>query len=162
MKKAQPHSRKKDIMHETDIIHRTMALLPLLNRKIVSPYKPSLPEGVTPGQLQILFMVAAEQPIRMQDLAEHLGLRKQQLNASIKSLENLGYVKRTTDQKDRRCVRASLTARGSRLMQRIDQQLYDLLEPAFDQFTPEEKDDFLRSLKSVHAYLERLPEKKTR
>lgn len=133
-----------------------MSLLPLLNKKIVFPYKPLLPEGITSGQLQVLFMISAERPIRMQDLAEHLGVGKQQLNNQIKPLETKGYVLRMTDESNRHIVRADLTERGQKLMEEIDQSLVSQLKPSFDSFSEKEKDEFLRSLEQVKDFMSRL------
>ena len=47
----------KKPLEENDIIHRTLSLLPLLNRKVVYPYKPELPENITNGQLQVLLVL---------------------------------------------------------------------------------------------------------
>lgn len=80
----------KKPLEENDIIHLTLSLHALLNRKVVYPYKPELPESITNGQLQVLLVLSAEGPIRMQEMASDLGINKQQLNARIKVLEDGG------------------------------------------------------------------------
>ena len=79
----------KKTLEENDIIHLTLSLLPLLNRKLVQPYKPELPKSITTGLLQVLLVLSAEGPIRMQEMASELGINKQQLNARITSKEEI-------------------------------------------------------------------------
>lgn len=143
-------------LKENDIIHLTLSLLPLLNRKLVYPYKPELPKSITNGLLQVLLVLSAEGPIRMQEMASELGINKQQLNARIKVLEDGGYVFRTTDTVNRRIVRADLTEKGQQLMEEIDINLVDQISTAFDCFSKEEKQDFISKLKDVKNYLMRM------
>ena len=147
---------KNDVLNEKDIIHTTLSLLPLLNRKVVYPYKPELPPDVTNGQFQVLLTISAERPIRMQDLAKFLGLTKQQLNSHVKALEKNGYVLRITDLSNRNIVRADLTDRGIQLMDEIDKDLFKKIKPAFNCFSEEEKKDFLQKMKEVKEYLNRI------
>lgn len=146
----------KKPLEENDIIHLTLSLLPLLNRKVVYPYKPELPESITNGQLQVLLVLSAEGPIRMQEMASALGINKQQLNARIKVLEDGGYVFRTTDTVNRKIVRADLTEKGQQLMEEIDINLVNRISTAFDCFSEEEKQDFISKLKDVKNYLMRM------
>ncbi len=147
---------KKNPLEETDIIHITLSLLPLLKRKIVYPYKINLPEDITNGQLQVLFVLSSEGETRMQDLAGYLGINKQQLNHLTKSLEESGYVSRKTDESNRNIVRASLTKKGHKTMDIIDDNLVELLSSSFDCFTEEEKKDFTMKLRDVKNYLMRM------
>lgn len=144
---------KKNPLEETDIIHITLSLLPLLRRKIVYPYKPKLPEDITNGQLQVLFVLSSEGETRMQDLAAYLGINKQQLNHLTKTLEENGYVSRKTDESNRNIVRASLTKKGHNVMNLIDENIVEQLTSSFDCFTEEEKQDFTMKLRDVKNYL---------
>ena len=147
---------KKNPFEETDIIHVTLSLLPLLKRKIVYPYKIKLPEDVTNGQLQVLFVLSSEGETRMQDLASYLGINKQQLNHLTKALEENGYVLRKTDETNRNVVRASITNKGHKLMDSIDDNLVDLISSSFNCFSEEEKQDFAKKLRDVKNYLMRM------
>ena len=147
---------KKKYYDETDLIHRTMSLLPVLNARLVYPYKPYLPNGLTQSQQRVLFVVSAEEPIRMQTLAEHCSSTKQQMNYEIGKLETAGLVERKTDPKNRRIVRVSLSEDGARLMDDIDTHLCKELEPAFRNLSETEKKEYQKAVDTVLKFLQKI------
>lgn len=46
------------------------------------------------------------------DLAQHLGVGKSTVSASLKRLESLGYVTRHRHERDRRCIELAITSAG--------------------------------------------------
>ena len=68
--------------------------------------------GLYPGQPQLLFALAALGKPTQNELAAHLGIGKASVGISLRRLEVGGFVKRTRDRKDTRCVRISLTQKG--------------------------------------------------
>lgn len=146
-----------DIIHSKDLIHETFALIPLLNRKIMNPSRPTLPPGITPRHLQILMMIRSEQPIRMLDLAARMGVSKQELNTQMHALEAKGLVRRDTDPSNRRSVLASLTTGGVAFLDGIDAQLVEKIRPGFACFSSGEKEEFQKTVEKLTSYLERMP-----
>ena len=68
--------------------------------------------GLYPGQPQLLFALKQLGAPTQNELASHLGIGKASVGVSIRRLENGGFIKRTRDKKDTRCIRLSLTRKG--------------------------------------------------
>ncbi|MBR5292301.1 MAG: MarR family transcriptional regulator [Clostridia bacterium] len=65
-----------------------------------------------PGQPQVLFALKELGAPTQNELAAYLGVGKASAGVSIRRLESGGFVKRTRDKKDTRCIRLSLTQKG--------------------------------------------------
>ena len=71
------------------------------------------PLGLTPAQERALRMITrSEEPPRMTDLADHLGIVPRSVTTVIDSLEDAGLVRREIDPHNRRAIRLHLTDRG--------------------------------------------------
>jgi DNA-binding MarR family transcriptional regulator len=69
--------------------------------------------GLTPAQERALRMITrSEEPPRMTDLADHLGIVPRSVTTVIDSLEEAGLVRREVDPHNRRAIRLHLTGRG--------------------------------------------------
>ena len=65
-----------------------------------------------PGQPQVLFALKELGAPTQNELAAYLGVGKASAGVSIRRLENGGFIKRTRDKKDTRCIRLTLTQKG--------------------------------------------------
>jgi DNA-binding MarR family transcriptional regulator len=71
------------------------------------------PLGLTPAQERALRMITrSEEPPRMTELADHLGIAPRSVTTVIDALEEAGLVRREIDPKNRRAIRLHLTDRG--------------------------------------------------
>lgn len=68
--------------------------------------------GLFPGQPQVLFALKKLGSPTQNELSEELGIGKASTGVSIRRLEKGGFIKRTRDKKDTRCIRLSLTEKG--------------------------------------------------
>lgn len=75
------------------------------------------PANLTTSESMVLGHLDLQRPLRLSVLAEHLGITKSSLSATIKRLTALGYIARISDASDRRAAGLCLTAAGSRAMQ---------------------------------------------
>jgi DNA-binding MarR family transcriptional regulator len=74
------------------------------------------PAGLTPAQERALRMISrSEEPPRMTELADELGIVPRSLTNVIDSLEEAGLVRRETDPRNRRAILLHLTERGNAL-----------------------------------------------
>ncbi len=74
------------------------------------------PLGLTPAQGRALRMIARggdEEPLRMTELAERLGIVPRSLTTVIDALEEAGLVRREIDPRNRRAILLRLTERGA-------------------------------------------------
>src|SRR6202020_715543 len=72
------------------------------------------PLGLTPAQERALRIVTrSEEPLRMAELADRLGIVPRSVTTVIDALEEAGLVSRETDPRNRRAILLQLTARGA-------------------------------------------------
>jgi len=79
----------------------------------------------TPTQARVLYELGRSSPLSSTALIEELGLDKGYLSRLIKAFEKQGLVKRETSLEDRRISHVSLTAKGRREFERLDQRSRD-------------------------------------
>jgi DNA-binding MarR family transcriptional regulator len=71
------------------------------------------PLGLTPAQERALRVIArSEEPPRMTEVADHLGIVPRSVTTVIDALEEAGLVRREVDPQNRRAIRLHLTDRG--------------------------------------------------
>ena len=71
------------------------------------------PLGLTPAQERALRIITrSEEPLRMTELADHLGIVPRSVTTVIDALEEAGLVRREIDPHNRRAIRLHLTDRG--------------------------------------------------
>jgi len=71
------------------------------------------PLGLTPAQERALRMITrSEEPLRMTELADQLGIVPRSVTTVVDALEQAGLVRREIDPHNRRAIRLHLTDRG--------------------------------------------------
>src|ERR1700685_2802727 len=69
--------------------------------------------GLTPAQERALRMITrSEEPLRMTELADQLGIVPRSVTTVVDALEQAGLVRREVDPHNRRAIRLHLTDRG--------------------------------------------------
>src|ERR1700749_1157885 len=72
------------------------------------------PLGLTPGQERALRIITrSEEPLRMTELADHLGIVPRSATTVVDALEQAGLVRREIDPRNRRAILLRLTDRGA-------------------------------------------------
>jgi DNA-binding MarR family transcriptional regulator len=72
------------------------------------------PLGLTPAQERALRIITrSEEPLRMTELADHLGIVPRSVTTVIDALEEAGLVRREIDPRNRRAILLQLTERGA-------------------------------------------------
>jgi DNA-binding MarR family transcriptional regulator len=90
-----------------DLLHRLTRRLRRAQAERLAPL------GLTPAQERALRMITrSEQPLRMTELADQLGIVPRSLTRVIDTLEEAGLVHREIDPRNRRAILLHLTDRG--------------------------------------------------
>jgi DNA-binding MarR family transcriptional regulator len=91
-----------------DLVHR-------LTRRLRRTQAEQLgPLGLTPAQERAMRMIArSEEPLRMTEIADRLGIVPRSLTTVIDALEEDGLVRREVDPRNRRAILLHLTDRGT-------------------------------------------------
>lgn len=97
----------EDPVQLADLLHRLTKRLRRAQAERLAPF------GLTPAQERALRMITrSEEPPRMAELADHLGIVPRSVTTVVDALEEAGLVRRETDPHNRRAIRLYLTDRG--------------------------------------------------
>jgi DNA-binding MarR family transcriptional regulator len=97
----------EDPVQLADLLHRLTKRLRRAQAQRLAPL------GLTPAQERALRMITrSEEPLRMTELADHLGIVPRSVTTVIDALEEAGLVRREIDPQNRRAIRLHLTDRG--------------------------------------------------
>jgi len=111
---------------------------------------------LTLTQLRALFVLATTGPIRVSDLARRLGMSLASASALGERLSRLGHVRRERGSDDQRTVLMALSAKGTRLFQRLESRAASQLDRAVRNMTGAERAALAASLR---AFLRVAPRK---
>jgi DNA-binding MarR family transcriptional regulator len=98
----------EDPVQLADLLQRLMRRLRRAQAERLAPL------GLTPAQERALRVISrSEEPLRMTELADRLGIVPRSVTTVIDALEQAGLVRREVDPRNRRAIRLHLTDRGS-------------------------------------------------
>jgi DNA-binding MarR family transcriptional regulator len=97
----------EDPVQLTELLFRQMKRLRQAQAERLAPL------GLTPAQERAMRMITrSDEPLRMTDLADRLGIVPRSVTTVIDALEEAGLVRREIDPHNRRAIRLHLTDRG--------------------------------------------------
>jgi DNA-binding MarR family transcriptional regulator len=109
-------------------------------------------DGMTPSRITALAVLAAEEPLRMGELAARLGISAPTVSRLVDHLAERGFLERVTDQDDHRATRVRLSAEGHRGLAAVRERGAGLLAGRIAALDDDERAVLERAL----AVLERL------
>ena len=118
-----PETRDADaeLFAAVQTFHRAMA-------EVVHPMFDDV--GLTNGQFFLLFFIEKMPRPTVGSIADQLGVRMSTVTHLLNDVEERGLVRRERSSEDRRVVRLVVTARGSKLLARIEGHLLDQVRSA--------------------------------
>jgi DNA-binding MarR family transcriptional regulator len=98
------------------------------------------PLGLTPAQERALRLITrSDEPPRMTELADRLGIVPRSLTTVIDALEQAGLVRREIDPRNRRAIRLHLTERGRAVRDDMREARRQAAEDLFAPLTTDER-----------------------
>jgi DNA-binding MarR family transcriptional regulator len=113
-----------------------------------------LPADLTSTQVEAIFALE-DRPLRMGELAEHLGLAESSVTRLMDRLEGAAIVRRGSPPGDRRSVLGTLTPKGRRAIAAIRRQRHVVLSAILATLDADERDRFVALHARVAEGLER-------
>jgi DNA-binding MarR family transcriptional regulator len=139
----------EDPVQLTDLLHRLMKRLRRAQAEQLAPL------GLTPAQERALRMVIrSEEPLRMTELADQLGIVPRSVTTVIDALEEAGLVRREIDPHNRRAIRLHLTERGRAYRDDMREARRRAAEDLFAPLTAEDR----KALAQLLALIDGRPE----
>ncbi len=138
--------------HNGDVILAALKLARAMRR-----CPPERREYPFPPAVGRLLLCAADNPgVSSRELCELLDLRPSSLSEMLTRAEAEGFLTRTVDEADRRIQRVSLTEKGRRAIDEMENARNREAEKKTSCFTEEEKRQFCALCDKLSAHLERL------
>ncbi len=107
------------------------------------------PYGIGSGQFPFLMILYRKDGINQETLAEELKIDKATCARAIHKLQELGYIRRERDKKDKRCYNVYLTDKAKQLHTTCKTILRTWTNQLLHDFTQDEQED-------LFTYLERI------
>ena len=110
------------------------------------------PLGLTPAQERALRTIArADEPLRMTELADRLGIVPRSLTTVIDALEEAGLVRREVDPSNRRAILLHLTDRGAAVRDDLRQARRSAAEALFAPLSEDERETLAELLLALDS-----------
>ncbi|CAN5399002.1 hypothetical protein BH09PAT4_BH09PAT4_00490 [soil metagenome] len=87
-------------------------------------------------------MHCGNNPCRMQDIAQKLGVEAPSVTRTVQELEAAGMVKRLPDESDRRASNITLTKKGQQQLAKMQKARKELLSEVLAEWTPQDQKQF--------------------
>ncbi|MDQ0201548.1 MarR family winged helix-turn-helix transcriptional regulator [Neobacillus ginsengisoli] len=142
-----------------NIAKNYIQLIPLFYGKLTTLQKaaPKTEHDLTHLQFHILEAVFhAVDGISMTQLAQNIGISKQQLTPLVNKLEEAEYVKRVSDTNDKRVVNLFLTEKGRKMASLRWEEFYHTLCKRFDELNEDDLLDLEYALTKINRILSKL------
>jgi DNA-binding MarR family transcriptional regulator len=124
----------EDPVQLADLLHRLTKRLRRAQAERLAPL------GLTPAQERALRMIArGEEPPRMTELADRLGIVPRSLTTVIDALEEAGLVRREIDSRNRRAILLRLTERGEGVRDQLREARRRAAEDLFAPLSDEDR-----------------------
>ncbi|WP_338777850.1 MarR family transcriptional regulator [Metabacillus sp. FJAT-52054] len=128
---------------EMEWLERVQEKTILFKRKVSLLVKENLePLGITPFQLQILWLIGKDGEMGTTQLAEKLKVKPSAVTMGTNQLHKRGWLNRIHLESDRRQIRITLTAEGERLLMKAKGTHNELASELFSCFDEKELADF--------------------
>lgn len=112
----------------------------------------SLEAEISITEIHIIEKIGDHQPRRMSEVSKALGVTLATLTVACDRLESKGLVARARDQKDKRVVNVSLTAKGRAVYEYHKQFHARMMEAALSDLTPQETSILAESLLKLQKF----------
>jgi DNA-binding MarR family transcriptional regulator len=116
------------------------------------------PLGLTPAQGRALRMIARgqdEEPLRMTELADRLGIVPRSVTTVVDALEEAGLVRREVDPRNRRAILLRLTDRGAAVRDDLREARRRAAEDLFAPLSADDRDALAGLLRLLDSSGER-------
>lgn len=133
-------------------LRRGMEMLILAWRDVNGAADPVLAEhGLGRAHLRAIWFIGRNPGLVVGDLLALLGITKQSLSRVVRTLTEEGFITVTSDRRDRRQRKLSLTDKGARLEEHATRAQRDLFAAAYRSAGAEAVEGFLKVLAGLHG-----------
>ena len=129
-------------------------LLPYIIRGISQRQADALLSGkITVPQYLCLDLLATQAALKMKDIAKSAHVSLPAATGLVERLYSIGLVKRESDEKDRRVIYVTLTAKGKKVIDEVRQKRKKAIEDLFGKLSEVERNQYLKILRKLKKIL---------
>lgn len=140
----------------TDFARKIEIIMPEIVRGFARRQHDDIFKGkITLPQLLILDILNTQGPAKMTDLAKKMKVTTAASTGIVQRLVVQGYVTREYDEKDRRLIMIKISAKGSEMLKKINQQRTQQITRIFRQISEGDRSEYLRILLQVKDILDK-------
>ena len=140
----------------TDFARKIEIIMPEIVRGFARRQHDDVFKGkITLPQLLILDILNTQGPSKMTDLAKKMKVTTAASTGIVQRLVVQGYVTREYDEKDRRLIMIKISAKGSEMLKKINQQRTQQITRIFRQISEGDRSEYLRILLQVKDILDK-------
>jgi DNA-binding MarR family transcriptional regulator len=137
-----------------DLVHHEARYIAHLNRQMMRLLESELsPLELGPGRYLYLFGLYVRDGRKQQELADTIGVDKAAATRAISRLEENGYVRRESDENDRRSMRVYLTPKGRALQPQLEAAAKHCIDSMTTELDSNERIELRRLLGKMAAPL---------
>jgi DNA-binding MarR family transcriptional regulator len=137
-----------------EIAHELLAVLPLINRLMISELRREAGQDTTMPQFRVLSYLADE-PLTLSVIARRRRVSLQSAGELVQTLVDRGWIVRVADPNDRRQTLLHLTPLGQQQFELVSSRMLTHLIPLMDNLTSEETKAVQVALPALHRVLAR-------
>jgi DNA-binding MarR family transcriptional regulator len=146
VEEGKVHMNKNNIQ---ELINRYVAVSFTVNKKAETLIKEQIGDDLTNDQHYILRYIYRAGNCTSTELAEVFEVNKSAITAIINRMVDRELIKRTRDEADRRVVYLTLTAVGTKLFEKTEEKISNLVESIITRFDEREIQDFLNTYEKL-------------
>lgn len=150
MKKSALDSIVEDLLSITPLVRRS------IQRKLVRTAFAQIEEDITLPHLEIMKTLKEEGTRHIAEIGERLQIPKPQMTRLIDRLEDLRIITRMADTTDRRVINITLTDKGRRIIEELDQVIVGSIKVKLASLTEAELRELSVALKKLGDILSKL------
>lgn len=137
-----------------DFVRKLGQLIISIHKKTRSLKLEFFTEDITFSQFFLLELLAYEHSLKMTDIAAEMNSSLPAATALADKMVRSGLIQRTRNDRDRRVVNITLTARGKRLIDEMLRRREKMISKVFGKLTVKERDTYLHILGRIDKLME--------
>lgn len=137
---------------------QTLNFYRLYNEKIARRFKAKHVDELSQVEYLLMAIVVSEGCTPIRSLCERTCMLKQQVTKNLNHLQEMGYITRERDPKNRRAVLVTATEKAYALQNRVQQDTEEELSRIFGALDSEAADAYLSALETINSILDRFPQ----
>ena len=111
--------------------------------------------GILESYRMVLFFLARRPGANQKEIAEFANVTTAAVNQTLKDMVAEGYVRKETDENDRRHTRNYLTEKGEKTGHALREKLYAADEVIREAISPEKEEEIMDLLDKIHECIRR-------